>query len=158
MFTKLSQNVCLTNTHILMYWYARFNCKLWNIFWFCCDRSKTLPYVWKKYLKNERYLCLVTHSFTKHSQNVCLINTHILVNRYPRCDCKLWNASWSYRVFWVFSYIGDEHSCLKYCIFTKLSQIVYPINVHILVCQHARCDCRLWKILWFYAFLENFHV
>ena len=26
--------------------------------------------------------------------------------------------------FWVFSYIIDEYSCLKYCIFTKHSQIV----------------------------------
>ena len=51
--------------------------------------------------------------------------------------------------FWVFSYIVDEHSCLKYCIFTKLLQIVCLINVHILVCQHAKCDCRLWKVFWF---------
>ena len=29
----------------------------------------------------------------------------------------------------------DEYSCLNYCIFTKLSQIVCLINVLILVCQ-----------------------
>ena len=39
-----------------------------------------------------------------------------------------------------FSYIIDEHSCLKYCILIKLSQIVCLINVHILVC----CYCHMW--------------
>ena len=42
------------------------------------DESKTLPYVWIKYPQNERHLCLVTHSLTKHSQKVYLIDTHIL--------------------------------------------------------------------------------
>ena len=96
---------------------------------FCLGRSKKLPYVCKKYHKNERHLSLVTHSVTKLSQNMCLINTHILVYWHDRCDYKLWNAPWFYCVFWVFSYIIDEHSCLKYCIFTKLSQIVYLIDV-----------------------------
>ena len=44
------------------------------------------------------------------------------------------------------------HNCrlfMKCFIFTKLSQIVCLINVYILVCQHAKCDCRLWKLLWF---------
>ena len=45
-------------------------------FWDCSlGRSATLPYVEKKYYKNERYLRLVTHIFIKHSQNMCLINT-----------------------------------------------------------------------------------
>ena len=51
--------------------------------------------------------------------------------------------------FWVFSYTIDEYSCLKYFIFNKLLQFVYLINVHILVCQNAKCDCRLWQFLWF---------
>ena len=46
--------------------------------------------------KNERHLCLITHKFTKISQNVCLINTHILIDCHARCDCKLWNALWFY--------------------------------------------------------------
>ena len=33
-----------------------------------------------------------------------------------------------------FAYIIDDNSCLKYCIFSKLSQIVCPINTHILIC------------------------
>ena len=62
------------------------------------------------------------------------------------------------RFFWEFSYIINEHSCLKYFIFTKHSQIVYLMNVYILVCQHAKYDCRLWKALWFNRFLGNFQL
>ena len=91
----------------------------------CLGRSKTLPYVWKKYLKNKRHLRLVTHIFTKLSQNVFLFNTHILMYQYARCNCKLWKAIWFYCIFWVFSYIFIEHSCLNCCISTKLSLIVY---------------------------------
>ena len=36
----------------------------------------------------------------------------------------------------------DEHSCLKYCIFSQHSQSVCLININILVCQKARCDCK----------------
>ena len=43
----------------------------------------------------------------------------------------------------------DKHSCLKYCIFTKHSQIVCLTCVHILVCPYAQFDCRLWKFLEF---------
>ena len=39
----------------------------------CLDTSKTLPYVWKKYHKNERYLCLerpeIHQSFTEYVSN-----------------------------------------------------------------------------------------
>ena len=40
--------------------------------------------------------------------------------------------------FWIFSYITDEHSCLKYSIFTKLSQTVFLIDIQIFICQHAK--------------------
>ena len=56
----------------------------------CLGRSKTLPYIWKEYYKKEHHLCLVKHNFTKLSQNMCLINTHILVYQYARHNCKLW--------------------------------------------------------------------
>ena len=49
---------------------------------------------------------------------------------------------------WLFSYTIDDYSCLNCCISTKLSQIAYLIKVHILVSQHAKCDCRLRKVLW----------
>ena len=64
---------------------------------------------------------------------------------YARYNCKLWNC-----IFWVFLYIIDEHSCLNYCIFTKLSQILCLISVLILLCQRAKFDCRLWKVLAFF--------
>ena len=118
---------------------------------FCC-RMETLPYFWKYYHKNERHLCLVRQSFTKLPQNVCLNNSHILIYWYARCDYKLWNAPRFYCVFWIFSYIIDEHSFLKHYIFNKLSQIVWLINVHILVCQRVKCDCSLWKVLLFNSY------
>ena len=71
-----------------------------TLYTLCLGRSKTLPYVRKKYDKNKRHLCLVWHKFTKLSQNACLINTHILIYRqYSRYDCKLWNDPWFYCVF-----------------------------------------------------------
>ena len=60
-------------------------------------------------------MCLVTYIFT-----------HILMYWYAGCNCKLWKVPWFYCVFWVFSYIFDDHLCLTYYISTKLSQIVSP--------------------------------
>ena len=77
---------------------------------------KKMPYVWKKLHRNERYLCLVTHIFTKLSQNICLINILILIYGHARCYCNLWQIRWFYWVFWVFSYIIDDYSCLICCI------------------------------------------
>ena len=67
---------------------------------FFCHGMKTLPYVWKVYHENGRHLRLVAHIFTKLSQNVCLINTHILIYWHARCDCKLWHAPWFYCIFY----------------------------------------------------------
>ena len=53
-------------------------------------------------LKNERHLCLVLHICTKLSQNVCLINTQILVYWHAKCNCKLWKALWFYCIFGYF--------------------------------------------------------
>ena len=110
----------------------------------------------KKYSKNERHLCLVRHSFNKISQNMCLINTHILVYRYARCNFSLWNAPWFYCVFfWVFFI---HNWSLNHSIFSKLSRVVCLINVHSFLCQLSKCGCRLWKFLWFnwFFFLEIF--
>ena len=101
--------------------------------------------------KNERNLRLVSYIDTKLSHNVYLINTHILIDRLARCDCKVWNALWFYWVFfWVFSNIFDDYSCLNFCISAKLSHIVSLSDVHIMVCQHAKFACSLWKVLWLY--------
>ena len=59
----------------------------------------------KKNHKNERHLGLVTHSFTKLSQNVCLIKTHILIYWHAKYIRKLWKALRFFCVFRVFSYI-----------------------------------------------------
>ena len=107
------------------------------------------------YYKNDRHLYLITHIFTKLSQNMCLINSHTLMYWYARCNCKLCCVPWFYCIFWVFSYTIDEYSCLKSFIFNKLSQIICLINVHILVCQFAKCDCMLW-INWIFS--GNFHI
>ena len=45
---------------------------------------------------------------------------------------------------------------LNCCIFTKRSQIVCLIGVHFLKCQHTKCNCRLWKVLWFNCVLGEF--
>ena len=37
---------------------------------------------WKHCLMFARHLCLFWHNFTKLSQNMCLITTHILIYRY----------------------------------------------------------------------------
>ena len=104
---------------------------------------------------------MVTHSFTNLWQNVCLTNTYILIYWNARRIYKLWKALRFYCVFWVFSYIIDEYSCQRYCIFTKLSQMVCLINMYILKCQHAKCDCWLWFncIFWvFWVFWVTFQV
>ena len=62
-------------------------------------------------------------------------HTHFLIYRYARCNCKLWRPFDFITFFLVFSYIIDEYSWLKHCIFTKLSQIMCLINVKILVYQ-----------------------
>ena len=48
--------------------------------------------------------------------------------------------------FWEFSHIINNNFFLKCSIFTKLSQTVYLIDTHHLVCWNVRCDCRLWKV------------
>ena len=40
----------------------------------------------EKRQKNEQHLCLVTYTFTKLSQNVCLIITQVLMYINARCD------------------------------------------------------------------------
>ena len=56
-------------------------------------------------------------------------------------------------------HIIEDYSSLKCCISTKVSLIVFLTNTHILICWHARCDCKLRKVRWFNCFFfENFSV
>ena len=70
------------------------------------------------------------------SQNVYLINTHILIYRHATCNCKLCKAYDFIAFFW------DFHTLLTSIVIDYLS-----INAHILVCQHAKCDCMLWNVV-----------
>ena len=45
--------------------------------------------------------CPMSENSITLSQNVRLINIHILVYRYARCECKLWKALWFYIMFEV---------------------------------------------------------
>ena len=47
----------------------------------------------------------------------------------------------------IYTYIIEDHSCLKYYIFTKFSQIVCLTNTDILICWHARCNHKLRNVL-----------
>ena len=112
----------------------------WDYFWdrFSGQVGNTAICLRKRYHK----MRFVTYIFTKLAQNVCPINTHILIYQHTRCNWKLWKAQWLYSFFLVFSYIIDDYSCLKNCIFIKISLIMCVIIVDILICQHARCDCK----------------
>ena len=81
--TKLSQNVCLNNTHIWIwiYWHATCDCNLWNALWFYCI-YKVFSYI----IIDHSYLnCCIS---AKLSLIKCLISTRILIYRHARCDSK----------------------------------------------------------------------
>ena len=65
-----------------------------------------------------------------------------------------YGTPWFYCVFWAFTYIIIDHSCLNCCI--KLLQIVCLINTHILICWHGRYNNKLRKALWFNSVLWKF--
>ena len=46
---------------------------------------------------------------------------------------------------------NERHLCLVAHIFTKVSHDMCLINTHILLYQHARCNCKLQKALLFYS-------
>ena len=76
------------------------SCYLLSVWDYFLGRLATLSNVKKKCHKNERHLwCLVAHIFTKHSQNVNLINFDILI-------CQMWlqvmERPWFYYVFRYF--------------------------------------------------------
>ena len=78
----------------------------------------TYLYKWTAFVFGSTYL----------HQNVYLINKNISMYCYARCNCMLWKVIWFCCRFWIFSYIINKYLCLKYCISTKLSQIVCLIN------------------------------
>ena len=100
--------------------------RIFDFYHFICYGMETLPYVWKTYHKYEWNLCLGVHISPKLSQNVYLINTHILIHFYVRCDCKLslfYYISANFPHKWRIPY-------LKFCTSTKFSQIVCLIYAY----------------------------
>ena len=84
----------------------------------------------KKYHKNKRHSCIILNIITKILQNVCLINTHVLMYWQVRCDRKLWYAP----RFWCFfkEFLLYIHASIHVWSF-----IISPqnfINTYILVC------------------------
>ena len=122
--------------HICIYWHVR--CQMWQ-------------------LVMERFLILLrfrvfSYIFDDYSNLNCCISTKYhwlyIYNQYWYVKMPDLTASYGTPfdfivLFWVFTYIINELSCLKYCIFIKLSQIVCLINVHIFECLHVKCDCWL---------------
>ena len=97
----------------------------------------------QNFTKKERHFC--SEIFTKLSQN-----SHTFWSIDKLDVTAIYGKPLDFiAFFWVFSYIIDDHSFLKCCISTKLSQIVCPIIVHILVCQNVKCVYRLRMVLWF---------
>ena len=93
--------------------------------------------------------------FTKLSMTVYLINTHNVLWRYVRCDCRLWKVILLKCVIWDFSKLI---TCLKLFItFIKLSQIVCIVIGHNYIIYHpAIGNCMLWNnINMFQASLRN---
>ena len=107
-------------------------------------------------------LCLknitkILHIFTKLSQNVCIINVHILIYRHASCGCKLWRAHCLYHIFFFFQIIVD-HSWLKCCIFTKLSQTLWLIYIHILNVNIPDVSARYGRLYELNAFFGNLQI
>ena len=70
-------------------------------------------------------------------------------------------ALWGSISCWIYFYylLNIDYSCLKNRIFTTLSQNVCFIDIHILIHQHAICDCKLSNIPWLcWVFNEFSHI
>ena len=97
--TKLSQNVCLINMHIFLYWHARCDCKLYHVLWLYCVFFLLIL------AHNQNHSCLNFCIIVKLSQTICLIDTHNLVYQNARYDCRLWKFLWINCVFFgIFIY------------------------------------------------------
>ena len=115
-------------------------------------RTATLPYVWKTI--SQKWAPFAIGSTSLHQTF-----TEYVSNQYTHFDILICQMRLQVMeqllillcIFWVFSYIIDKHSCLKYCIFTKLSQIVYLIDVHVLLYEYAKCNCWLCNVLSFFC-------
>ena len=89
----------------------------------------------KKYHKNKRDLCLVTHIVTKLSWNINLINLHIFMYLYARCNSKLWNDLVMFfknihTLLSVILYLHINMPNVTTCYETYLDYDVFFVNFH----------------------------
>ena len=97
--TKLSQIVCLINTYILIYRYARCDYKLWSAPWFYC----VFGYFHKLLMTIHVWIIVSSSKF--YWLCVWLMNVHILEYQHAKCDCRLWirlHFLWIYIYYYMF--------------------------------------------------------
>ena len=97
--------------------------------------------------KKDRHLSLVTYIFTKYEQNLCLINIHNI----PDVTASYGKSLDFIALLGIFLYYRQPLMSELFYLHQTFTDYVCN-NVHILVFQHAKCDCRLWLVLWSNAF------
>ena len=111
--------------------------------------SEILPYIWKNITKMSGIFVwnfISSPNFQKIG--IYLVNTHI----FWYIDMLDVTAS-----YWMaFDFIALLAILIHYY-WTFMSEVMYlsmivcTSSTHILICQHARYDCKLWKASWFYC-------
>ena len=104
--------MCLINTNILRYRYARCNYKLWKVLWFHSN------FGYFGYF----FSCLNCYISTKLSQIVCLIDVHILVYQHAKCGCTLWQVIWFNYFFFGKIYII---TCFTNCVLRQKCNLLW---------------------------------
>ena len=130
-FTKYLQNVGLINTHILIYWHARCQCKLWNPLWFY--------YI---------FLSIFIHYYWPLSEFLYVHQTFLHTN-ISTCQMSQQVIEWFYSVFANLAHnwrIFMSEVLYPLFIPTKLLRIVFLINTFILICWNAKCNYKLQKV------------
>ena len=81
--------------------------------------------------------------------------TYCVSNQYANTNistCQMWLYVMECFLILLRFFANFAHnwriSCLKFCIFTKLSRIVSLISTHILICSHARLVGKLKTKMW----------
>ena len=118
-------------------WHARCDCMLWNALWFYCV-------FWVFSYTIYDHLCLNCCISTKLSLGIQFMHTNI--SNMP-------DVTASYGIpldiVTIFANFAQNWRIL-------ISEVFY--HTHILLCLYARCNYKLWKVLWFDWFFEKFYV
>ena len=127
-FTKVSLNVFLTNTHILiMYWYTRCDSKLWNVPWFYCI-------FWVFWYIIDDNSCLKCCISTIILHIVWLINVHIFTSQYTILYFRLSKVLWFNRIFFGnFHILLHDWSVITSSNFYKVCVKGWKVNL----CSHT---------------------